>query len=176
MQGSRKSMAKPFLEERGLRLVALEQRHILPFVANLSAENLREFETLYQRSPLESLEAIVHNPLVYAVEKDGQPLAVTGIDADHGFMWAMFSKDMRKHWISFARASIKLMAFYNLLHPRLTCDVWTENEMIHQWLVSLGFLPERAIQNTNGQVVIRFVRCSPQVKSDETVTSRPVLH
>ena len=100
-------MAKPFLEERGLRLVAFEQRHILPFVTNLSAENLREFETLYQRSPLESLEAIVHNPLVYAVEKDGQALAVTGIDSDHGFMWAMFSKDMRKHWISFARASIK---------------------------------------------------------------------
>jgi hypothetical protein len=176
MAGSRNSMAKPFLEERGLRLVALEQRHILPFVTNLSAENLREFETLYERSPLESLEAIVHNPLVYAVEKDGQPLAVTGIDPDHGFMWAMFSKDMRKHWVSFARASIKLMAFYNLLHLRLTCDVWTENEMIHQWLVSLGFLPERAIQSANGQVVIRFVRCSPEQKSVQTTTLRPVLH
>jgi hypothetical protein len=88
----------------------------------------------------------------------------------------MFSKDMRKHWVSFARASIKLMAFYNLLHPRLTCDVWTENHMIHQWLVSLGFLPERAIQSANGQMVIRFVRCSPEQKSVQTTTLRPVLH
>lgn len=169
-------MAKAFLEERGLRLVALEQRHILPFVSNISSENLREFETLYNLSPLEALESVCGDPLVYAVEKDGQALAITGIDADHGFIWAVFSNDMRKHWISFARASIKLMEFYNLLHPRLICDVWSESQMIHQWLVSLGFLPECDMETTNGQLVIRFVRCSPKVKSDETVTLRPVLH
>ena len=171
-------MAKPFIEERGLRLVALEKRHILPFVSKLSAENLREFETLYQMSPLEALEGVLEKPLVYAVEKDGVALAVTGIvpHKNYGLMWAMFSKDMRKHWISFARASIKLISFYHILHPRLMCDVWTENDMIHHWLVSLGFMPESAIQDANGQITIRFVRCSPQVKSDETVASRPVLH
>jgi hypothetical protein len=171
-------MAKPFLEERGLKLVAFEERHILPFANNLSAENVREFEVLYAGSPVESLRSCLERPLVFTVEKDGQPLAVTGLvmTTGHAQMWALFSKDLRKHWISFARASQKLIQFYHLMHPKVVADVWTENEMIHQWLVHLGFLPEAAIEGSGGHMIIRFVRCTDEQKSAQTATLRPVLH
>ena len=170
-------MAKPFLEERGLKLVAFEERHILPFASNLSPENVREFEALYAKSPIESLRSCLEMPMVFTVEKDGQPLAVTGLimTTSCAQMWALFSKDLRKHWVSFARASQKLIEYYHLMHPSIAADVWTENEMIHQWLVHLGFLPEAVIQAGNGQMVIRFVRCSPEQKSVQTTTLRPML-
>jgi hypothetical protein len=171
-------MDKPYIEERGLKLVAFEERHILPFAINISAENLREFEVLYELPVVEALEACIGKPLVFTIEKNGEPLAVTGleIDEDHALMWCMFSKNLRKNWISFARASEKLMKFYQGLHPTLAADVWTENDMIHQWLVYLGFVPEMLIEMQNGQTVFRFVRCASDKKSVQNKPLRPVLH
>lgn len=171
-------MDKPFIEERGLKLVAFEERHILPFAMNLSEENLREFEVLYNTPPVQALESCIGNMLTFAVEADGKPLAVTGliVHDTHAVMWCLFSKDMKKKWISFARASSKLVKFYSELRPVIMADVWTENEMIHQWLVYLGFMPEGVIEMQNGQMVIRFVRCNTDIKSAQTATSRPVLH
>lgn len=171
-------MVKPYIEERGLNLVAFEERHILPFAKNISPENLREFEVLYEIPVIEILKSCLDRSLVFVVEKDGEPLAITGVDLeeDHAFIWCMFSKDMRKNWISFARASEKLMKFYEELNPSLAADVWTENEMIHHWLVHLGFIPEAMIKLSNNQSIIRFVRCTSRKKSVQNKASRPVLH
>ena len=171
-------MGKPLIEERGLELVAFDPAHIPEFVANLSAENMREFESLYEISPTEALVNIAHEPLVFTVLHSGRPVAVTGLilHTEDALMWCLFSKELRRHWISFARASAKLVEFYHTLHPKLRSEVWTENEMIHQWLLHLGFLPEDVIEMPNGQSVVRFVRCSPELKSAQTATSRPVLH
>jgi hypothetical protein len=171
-------MAKPFIEERGLRLVEFQRHHIEPFVRDLSPENLREFESLYGISPTEALEGVVGQPLIFTVEKEERPVAVTGLvlHSDHALMWSLFSKELRKSWISFARASRKLIEFYHTLHPELRSEVWTENEMIHQWLLHLGFLPQDAIELPNGHTVVRFVRCSHESKSVQTALSRPVLH
>jgi hypothetical protein len=178
MKDSRSFMVKPYIEERGLKLVAFEERHILPFAKNISAENLREFEVVYEMPVVEALESCLNRALVFAVEKNGEPLAVTGVDLedDHALIWCMFSKDMRKNWISFARASEKLMKFYEELHPNLVADVWTQNDMIHQWLVYLNFTPEMLIELQNGQTVFRFVRCTSKKKSVHNKTLRPVLH
>lgn len=171
-------MVKPFIEERGLRLVSFDRAHIQPFVADISPENMREFESLYRASPTESLEAIADEPLVFTVMKDDQPVAITGLvmHTEDALMWCIFSNSLKRHWISFARASRKLVEFYHTLHPNLRSEVWSENEMIHQWLLHLGFQPEGAIEIQNGQVVVRFVRCGSESKSAQTATSRPVLH
>lgn len=171
-------MAKVFLEERGLKLVAFDRTHIPDFVASLSAENMREFESLYQISPTEALEGIIRDPLVFTVLKEDRPVAITGLilHTEDALMWSLFSNELRKHWISFARASKKLIEFYHTFHPNLRSEVWSENDMIHQWLLHLGFWPENVIEMPNGQSVVRFVRCSTESKSVQTATSRPVLH
>ncbi len=171
-------MAKPFIEERGLSLVDFDEGHIADFVKNISGENMREFESLYKLSPTEALKGVVGDPFVFTVLKEERPVAITGLvlHSDHAQMWAIFSKELRNHWISFARASRKLVEFYHGFHQELRSDVWTENDMIHQWLLHLGFMPEDVIEAKNGQSVVRFVRCGSVPKSVQTATSRPVLH
>lgn len=171
-------MADPILESRGLKLVPFHQRHILPFIRNMSAENLREFEALYEISPLEALYDLAPDELVFVIEKDDKPIAMTGIvlREDSGMMWALFSNDLRKNWISFARASDMLIQFYHTIRETIYSEVWTENEMIHQWLAYLGFEPECLIEKQNGQSVIRFVRCQLESNYVQGDTSRPVLH
>lgn len=171
-------MADCILESRGLKLVPFEQRHILPFIRNLSTENLREFETLYQISPLEALYDLAPDELVFVVEKDGKPIAMTGIVLrdDSGMMWALFSNDLRKNWISFARASDLLIQFYHTMRETIYAEVWSENEMIHQWLAYLGFEPECFIEKENGQSIIRFVRCQSEQNYVQGELLRPVLH
>ena len=171
-------MADCILESRGLKLVPFEQRHILPFIQNLSAENLREFETLYEVSPLEALYDLAPDELVFVIEKDGKPIAMTGIVLrdDSGMMWALFSNDLRKNWISFARASDLLIQFYHTMRENIHAEVWSENEMIHQWLAYLGFEPECFIEKENGQSIIRFVRCQSEQNYVQGDLLRPVLH
>ena len=171
-------MADCILESRGLKLVPFEQRHILPFIQNLSAENLREFETLYEVSPLEALYDLAPDELVFVIEKDGKPIAMTGIVLrdDSGMMWALFSNDLRKNWISFARASDLLIQFYHTMRENIHAEVWSENEMIHQWLAYLGFEPECFIEKENGQSIIRFVRCQSESNYVQGDLLRPVLH
>lgn len=176
--GLKKSMANPILQSRGLKLVPFEERHILPFARNLSAENLREFKTLYETSAIEALHSIEPHELVFVIEKDSEPVAITGIalQADSATMWALFSSDLRKNWISFARASDVLIQFYHLMRETLYAEVWVENEMIHQWLCYLGFEPECFIEKENGQSIIRFVRCQSKINYDQKGLLRPVLH
>ena len=171
-------MADCIIESRGLKLVPFEERHILPFIRNLSTENLREFETLYKISPLEALYDLGPDELVFVVEKDSKPIAMTGIilQDDSGMMWALFSNDLRKNWISFARASDLLIQFYHSMRDTLYSEVWTENEMIHQWLAYLGFKPECFIEKEDGQSVIRFVRCQSDSEYVQAESLRPVLH
>ena len=171
-------MADSILESRGLKLVPFHERHILPFIRNLSAENIREFETLYEISPLEALYDLSPDELVFVIEKDDKPIAMTGIvlREDSGVMWALFSNDLRKNWISFARASEMLIQFYHTIRETIYSEVWTNNEMIHQWLVHLGFEPECFIEKPNGQSVVRFVRCQPELNHVQADTLRPVLH
>lgn len=171
-------MAKPVLSYRGLNLVPLKKKHIMPFFRNMSAENMAEFTFVYDQDPLESLLAIVDEPMTFVVEKDGEPLAITGLQeyGSHGLMWCLFSKNMRSHWISFARASKALINFYHGFNAELYCDVWTENAEIHQWLVYLGFLPEAIVELENRQELVRFVRCDERAQDVHTHPSRPVMH
>lgn len=171
-------MAKAIIENRGLKIVPLEERHILPLAENLSPENLRELEVVYNVSVSEALSYLGPDELVFVVEREGNPVAVTGIvlREESLMMWALFTTDLRKHWISFARASAELIKFYHTMRDTIHCEVWTENEMIHQWLVHLGFDPECFIELQNGQSVVRFVRCQGEQEYVQRDTLRPVLH
>lgn len=159
-------------------MVPFEERHVHPFVSNLSPENLREFETLYSISPYEALSGVAGEALVFAVERNGVPVAVTGLTlgSSDGLMWALFSNDLRKSFVRFVKFSHELVKFYHSLTPTIRAEVWTENHMIHQWAAHLGFIPVCDIEMPNGQTVVRFVRCNPKASYAQGSTLRPVLH
>lgn len=172
-------MAEIHIQERGLTLVDLEESHIQPFVENISPESEREFREFYKISLTDALINVVDDPFAFTVLKDGKPVAITGaaLFTDHALIWAVFSKDLRRNWITFARASQKLMEFYHKFHGELRATIWTENHMVHQWLLHLGFVPADIVYDPkNKQSSLHFVRCDHDAKYGDGSLSRPVLH
>jgi hypothetical protein len=167
-------MVKPVLVSHGLELYKLLPAHIMPFHENLSDENKREFEVVYGCDPLEALLSVMKDQMVFVVTRNDKVLAVTGIE--DGQLWTMFSKDMKKNWVRFARASHDLMSFYHHFYDWIHCDVWAENEMIHQWLSHLGFEPSSIYQTETNQELVRFVRCKTSQDNVVSLLSRPVMH
>ena len=165
-------MADVILNSHGLDLVKLKPSHIFPFLENLSNENKREFEELYESDPLECLLDCLKDEMVYAIVKGNMPLAITGITED-AQMWALFSKHMKQNWISFARASPDLIGFYHMFYDQILCDVWTKSDMIVQWLGYLGFEP---IFLSKDSETLHFVRCKSVDNNTNSLVSRPVMH
>jgi hypothetical protein len=174
MQGLNLCMADSVLKSHGLDLVKLKPAHIFPFLKNLSDENVREFSDLYESDPLECLLECLKDKdeMVYAVVKGDEPLAITGI-SNEAQMWALFSKNMRQNWIRFARASPDLIGYYHLFHDQISCDVWTESNMILQWLAYLEFEP---IFLSKDSEILHFVRCKSDDNNVDSLISRPVMH
>jgi hypothetical protein len=168
---------KPFLESRGLALVKLTPELVDSFAP--SRENVKEFAEVYKEDPALALRAVAKSNKAhsFAVVKGEQPLAITGIVDLHGegLIWAVFSNELHKNFVSFARASLDLMEFYNRQFPTLVCDVWAQNEMIIQWLCYLRFEPDFGFTH-NGHEMIRFVRSCSDKKSVVTSIQRPVIH
>ena len=176
--GSASSMDKLLMNVRGLSVVTAEAHHVEDILKHLSSENVREFETLYQMSPHEALMSAIETDICFAVVKDGVTLSITGLYdcGSYAVMWAVFSKHMRKHRVSFLRGSKRLIDFYHTLNCNIECRVWIENEMIHQWLSFLGFEPQVIVETGNNQELVNFVRCvQPEFQIDNSA-SRPVMH
>lgn len=167
-------MGDPVIESHGLQLYPLKPKHIIPFHDDLSEENIKELRVVYKIDPLEALLELIGRQMVFVVERKGKPLAVTGIDED-GCMWALFSKSLKKNWVRFARASPELIRFYHHFYDELSCQVWTENEMILQWLVHLGFEAE-ILFNSDDAEIAQFVRCKTEQSNVYSLLSRPVMH
>lgn len=171
---SANSTDDPIIESHGLGLYPLRAKHIMPLYDDLSAENIKELEVVYQTDPLEALLSILPHQMVFVVERKGKPLAITGIDQE-GIMWAMFTESMKKNWIRFARASSELIKFYHHFYDEIYCQVWTQNEMILQWLIHLGFETDVLFESGDIQM-IQFVRCKSEQTNVYSLLSRPVMH
>lgn len=171
---SENSTDKPIIESHGLGLYRLEAKHIMPLHDDLSAENLRELEQVYDIDPLSALLDVLREQMTFVVERKGKPLAVTGID-QNGIMWAMFTESMKKNWIRFARASGDLVKFYHNFYDEIYCQVWSENEMILQWLSHLGF-EIQFIHDIGDIKMVQFVRCKSEQTNVYSLLSRPVMH
>lgn len=167
-------MDEPVIQSHGLGLYPLRPKHIIPLYNDLSEENVRELQVVYKTDPLEALLQLINVQMVFVVERDGRPLAVTGID-EEGCMWALFTKSMKKNWVRFARASTELIRFYHHFYDEIYCQVWTENEMIHQWLAHLEFEADALIKTDNAELV-QFVRCKTEETNVYSFLSRPVMH
>lgn len=167
-------MAEPLIKSHGLELHRFRPMHVMPLYENLSDENKREFDIVYQMDPLEAMLASMRDQMVFVVTRGDKVLALTGID--DGQMWSIFSKHMRQNWVRFVRASPELIKFYHHFYDWIHCDVWTENEMIHQWLAHLGFDPQSMIELNNKQQLVRFVRCKTESNNVQSLLSRPVMH
>lgn len=140
----------------------------------LSTENIREFQILYQTDPLESLLSVLDDPMAHVIKSQDQVLAICGVN--DGQLWTVFSKDIKKHWRTFVKASPKLINFYHQFYDELWCEVWTENTFIHNWLVHLGFDIQYVVDYSNGQQALRFVRCKHWGNEFDSGPSRPVIH
>lgn len=169
---SKSSTDKVVLSSHGLELRKLSLEHVKQFVDNLSDENMREFAVVYKRDPLVSLIEILNDQMAFAILRGDKVLCVTGVEDN--CMWALFSRDMKNSWVRFARASPDLIRFYHHFYEVLYCDVWSENEMIHQWLAYLGFEATTIVKTSTEQDLVRFVHCKK--KSSKVYKNRPVMH
>ena len=171
------STDKPLIESHGLALHKLRRKHIIPFYENLSTANIKELELAYgldREKQLTMLLRSVDDQMVFAVTKGEKVLAITGL-TEEGMMWSMFSKDMRKNWVSFARASPELIRYYHHFFDEIECRVWIRNGMIHQWLAHLGF-EAVGMSGVDGVDFVHFVRCKEIQDNVHSLVSRPVMH
>ena len=171
------STDKPLIESHGLALHKLRRKHIIPFYENLSTANIKELELAYgldREKQLTMLLRSVDDQMVFAVTKGEKVLAITGL-TEEGMMWSMFSKDMRKNWVSFARASPELIRYYHHFFDEIECRVWIRNGMIHQWLAHLGF-EAIGMSGVDGVDFVHFVRCKEIQDNVHSLVSRPVMH
>jgi hypothetical protein len=57
----------------------MEEKHVIPFCNNLSPQNLREFQVLYEEDPLSSLLDAVNDDLCHVITVEGRPVAALGV-------------------------------------------------------------------------------------------------
>lgn len=167
-------MDKPLVKHGKFELYKLREADVLPFYLNLSKENAREFEVLYDEDPYSSLLEIVQEDLVHAVKVDRKTIAITGVY--QGVFWALFSKDIKKNWRGLVRGSPKLISFYHQFFDQMECNIWSENEFTLHWVTHLGFEPKQLYTDENGHPMVHFVRCNYWFDDIHSKISRPVMH
>lgn len=167
-------MAKPLLKHGKFELHKLGEADILPFYMNLSKENVREFEVLYDEDPYQALLELMNDDFVHSVKIDGAVVAVTGVY--QGTFWAMFSKDIVNNWRGLVRGSPKLVDFYHKFFDELECNIWSENEFTMNWVSHLGFEAKHAFLDDRDNQQVHFVRCKHWFNDVHSRISRPVMH
>ena len=105
-------MAKPIIKVDKIELHKFKGKHVFPLYQNMSEQNLKEFEVLYEQDILEALLSALDDDLCHVVEIDKKPVAICGVREQ--VLWTMFTKDIRKHWRSFVKESPKLIQFYHM--------------------------------------------------------------
>lgn len=167
-------MDKPLIKHGKFELYHLKEADVLPFYLNLSRENVREFDVLYDRDPYSALLEEVGQGMTHAVKIDGATIAVTGVY--NNMFWAMFSKDIKKNWRGLVRASPKLVSFYHQFFDDLTCHIWVENDFTVNWVSHLGFEVKGVYADDNDNMMVHFVRCNSKRNHVGSKPSRPVMH
>jgi hypothetical protein len=165
------------LYSNGLSLVRFTADQVDDFVEDLSKENIEEFKVIYDHEPGKAIASVADQPGTYAVMRDGEVLAVTGIafGSDSSVIWSLFSNKLRKHYARFVRASPALMDFYHLDSDVLYCDIWSKHSRIAMWLMKIGFKPV-AEKPHGDNTIVRFVRCKEEQPSGLEYNHRPVMH
>lgn len=167
-------MDKPLIKHGKFELHQLREADVLPFYLNLSSENVREFDVLYQRDPYSALLEEAGQDMTHAVKIEDKAIAVTGVY--QGVLWAMFSKDIKKNWRGLVRGSPKLISFYHQFFDKLECHIWVENEFTMNWLGHLGFEAKSIDLDDNDNPIVHFVRCNFKRNHVGSKPSRPVMH
>ena len=165
-------MAEPIIKAGKIELYKFKGKHVFPLYQNMSEQNLKELDVLYERDALEVLLEALDDDLCHVVEVDGKPVAICGVREQ--VLWTMFTKDIRKHWRSFVKESPRLIRFYHMFYDELYCSVWDQNIFIHNWLMHLGFAPLNS--KTKKHTVVNFVRCNYWDDDVDSKESRPVTH
>lgn len=167
-------MDKPIIKYREFELYNLKEEDILPFSHNLSKENVREFDVLYNTNPYDGLLSMLDDDLSHAVKVDGEVVAVSGV-YDKIF-YAMFSKSIKKNWRGLVRGSPRLISHYHNFFDELECNIWSENIFTMNWVCHLGFEPKHNYTDVRGNRMVHFVRCNFWGSNVDSKESRPVMH
>ena len=167
-------MAKPLVRHHIFELHKMEEKHVVPLYKNLSPENIREFQVLYEEDALSSLYDVLQDDLSHVITVNGGVFAAIGVY--EGVIWMIFSKEVKKHWRAFVRFSPRIINFYHQFYDQLDVMVWDENTFIHNLLVHLGFEPQFIEEDSRGMRTVHFVRCNYWYDNVDSTSSRPVMH
>jgi hypothetical protein len=167
-------MDKALLTHGDLKLYQMKFEDIFPFINKLSPENFLELEQNYQVLPEDFLVSALNNQMTHIVKVSDEVVAACGIM--DGFLWTVFSSDVKKHWRKFVKASPNLINYYHYFHEDIYCEVWEQNVFVLNWLLHLGFDPIDRNTLENGNVTVKFVRCLFDGDDIDCDVSRPVMH
>ena len=149
-------------------------------VEHLSNENVEELMLLGYNSYRDAIRDMILTAECYIARKEGQPFTFVGglwPDPDLGppQMFALFSSDLRKNFVSIAKGSKALLKMFDQHHDTLSMTILARNEAMLNWASWLGFVPEAITEQSGGQYV-SFVRCILPKTNVYTCESRPVMH
>ena len=149
-------------------------------VEHLSEKNVEELMLLGYDSVSEAIGDMIANAECYIARKDGHPFTFVGglwpdADGDPPQMFAMFSSDLRKNFVSIAKGSKALVKMFDQYHDTMTMTILSKNEAMLNWATWLGFSPV-AITERNDEQYVSFVRCIMPKTNVYTGESRPVMH
>jgi hypothetical protein len=149
-------------------------------VEHLSEQNVEELMLLGYDSVNEAIEDMITNSECYIARKDGHRFTFVGglwpdAEGDPPQMFAMFSSDLRKNFVSIAKGSKALIKMFDHYHDTMTMTILAKNEGMLNWASWLGFYPVR-ITEQHGEQYVSFVRCIMPKTNVYTGESRPVMH
>ena len=149
-------------------------------VEHLSEKNVEELFLLGYDSVEEAIDDMIASAECYIARKDGYTFTFVGglwpdADGDPPQMFAMFSSDLRKNFVSIAKGSKALIKMFDQYHDTMTMTILAKNEAMLNWATWLGFSPV-SITERHGEEYVSFVRCIMPKTNVYTNESRPVMH
>jgi len=163
-----------------LYLTPLKQHHLQEIHDNLHPENIRELKLMGYDDIMVALEQMLRDSDCYLARKEGGPFLFVGglwFDQDQEFpqVFAMFSKNMKKDYVSLARGSRMLINFFDQMFPNTTMTILSDYEGMLNWATWLGYEPVGIIEHGENSYV-EFVRCTIPPKDVYDDESRPMMH
>lgn len=173
-------MAAEVLRRGSYSLSQVSMDDVDEIVEHLSDNNVEELRLLGHLDVGAAMRDMVLNSECYIARKDGERFTFVGglwpsNEDGPPQMFALFSSDLRKNFVSIAKGSRSLIEMFDKYHSEMTMTILMKNEAMLNWACWLGFEPTH-ITESNGNEYVSFVRCILPKTNVYTDESRPVMH
>jgi len=171
-------MVKPLFSHGGFDLVPMQKRHIVPFLNDMAAYNIAEYQD-ESDNLLSILIDMQKHEDCFVVEKNGSPIQIVGVQAignQQSQMWSMFTNEMERSWIGVVKFSPRIISYIHQTYYEIHLSVNAEDLGVIKWMIWLGFSISSTVDDESGDTYVQFVRCNPDRKNVYALSSRPVMH